>query len=100
DRLHNALLKKFCISKKQWCIPTEQKQSRNQPRIRIAFEIMVTGNIFNAPQNSIMRAPSIPQKFNHGNYDRQTNSGNGAEYSHSQKANNGQPKFPSLNAID
>jgi hypothetical protein len=55
---------------------------------------------FDAAEHGRMRAPTVPEELNDGNYNRESNAGNGAEHGHAREANNRKPELPALDAID
>ena len=47
-----------------------------------------------------MRTPTVPQEFDDRQHHRDSNAWNGPEHGHSDGAQDRQPEFPVLNAID
>ena len=47
-----------------------------------------------------MRTPAVPQEFDDGDEDRETNAGDHPEYRDTNEANDRQPELPALDAID
>ena len=61
---------------------------------------MIAFDTLNPAKHGRMRPPAIPEKLDHGNYNRERNAGNGAEHSYTREAGHREPKLPALIAID
>src|SRR4029077_8173644 len=99
-RIQNAFVEQFGVCEEERRIPTEQHKARDQTRLRIPRNVVIALNAFDAAEHGRMRAPAVPEKLNHGNRDRKSNTRNGTEYGYARKAHHRKPELPALDAID
>src|SRR5262249_56050201 len=96
----NALLEQLGIGEEQGRIPAEQDQAGYEPRMWVARDVVIAADTVHSAQHGEVRPPSVPEKLDHRDDDRQADSGNGAEHRHADEADDGQPEFPALDAKD
>ena len=67
---------------------------------RIAGDVVIALDAFDAAQHGRMRPPAIPEKLDYGDHDRETDARNGAEHGDADEARHRKPELPALDAID
>src|SRR5512139_453550 len=99
-RIERALVEQFGVGEEQRRIPAEQDQAGDQARAGIALDVVVALDALRTSEDGRVRAPAVPQEFDHGDHDRQADAGNRAEHRHADGADDGQPELPALDAQD
>ena len=88
------------IREEEWCIPTEQYEAWYQACVRVPGDVMIALDAIDSAEHSRMWSPTVPKELSYGNYDRESNTGNGAERGHTREASHREPELPALDAIN
>src|SRR5262249_16741884 len=98
--LQNPLLKELGIREEERRIPTEQDETWDQPGIRIPRDVVIGADPINTAEDSRMRPPAVPEKFDHGDENGEADSGDRTQHGHTCKTGHRKPELPALYAID
>ncbi|MNF93354.1 hypothetical protein D3C84_760260 [compost metagenome] len=90
----------FGVGEKQWGVPAEQDQAGDSVGVGVAFDVVVALYAIGAAQYGRVWAPGVPEEFDDRNHDGQADAFDGAEHGHADGADDRQPAFPALDAID
>src|SRR6185436_20274068 len=71
-------------------------ETRDEPRIRIARDVVITFDAIGPSQHRRVRPPPIPEEFNDGDCDSKRDARDGAQNGNARKTKHRQPEFPSL----
>ena len=99
-RVQHPVVEQLSVGEKQRRIPAKQDQAGNAARVGIARDVMITLDAVGASQDRAVRTPGIPQEFDDGNHNGQSDTWNRTQRSDPDCADDRQPEFPALDAID
>src|SRR5208337_4456350 len=79
-RTEYTVAEQLRVCKEKRRIPTEQHQTGNEASLRVAADVMVALQKFDAPEHCRMRAPTVPKELNNSDHDCDPDAGKGAKH--------------------
>src|SRR4029077_16862519 len=98
--VEDSLVEELGVGEEERCVPTKQHQAGNATRSGIARDVVVAANTIDSTEHCEVRPPAVPQELDNRDNYCDSDAGNHTKHRNADKADNGQPEFPLLDAED